>query len=61
MISIFAGPLDDPGSGRDRSRVSPSTLIASAARASPAPIAAAASAPVAPSSRFRILPSGSWC
>src|SRR4051812_42548803 len=46
------------GSGRPRSRSSPSTWIASAARASPAPMAAAASAPVAPSGRSSRVPSG---
>src|SRR2546422_10342972 len=54
------------GSGRARSRSSPSspasgwpTSTASAARASPGPIAAAASAPVAPSSSCSVAPSGS--
>ena len=46
------------GSGRARSCVVPSTLTASAALASPGPIAAAASAPVAPSASSRTLPSG---
>ena len=47
-------------SGRARSRRWPPTLTASAARARPGPIAAARSAPVAPSSRSFRVPSGSW-
>ena len=47
------------GSGAERSRSSPSTVIASAALARPGPIAAAASAPVAPSGSSSGLPSGS--
>src|SRR3954468_5289525 len=45
-------------SGRARSRTSPPTLTASAARASPGPIAAARSAPLAPSASSFWLPSG---
>ena len=45
-------------SGRARSRTSPPTLTASAARASPGPIAAARSAPLAPSASSFFEPSG---
>src|SRR5271167_3120355 len=54
MIAIVAAS----GSGRARSRISPSTLTARAAFASPGPIAAAASWPVAPSASWSGLPSG---
>jgi len=47
------------GSAAERSRVSPSTRIASAAFASPGPIAAAASVPVAPPGSSSGVPSGS--
>src|SRR5215212_11016690 len=45
-------------SGRARSRTSPPTLTASAARASPGPMAAARSAPLAPSGSSFCEPSG---
>src|SRR5918997_2566376 len=47
-------------SGAERSRSSPSTLIPSAARARPSPMARAASAPLAPSGSSSSVPSGRW-
>src|SRR3954451_13013356 len=49
-----------PASGAERSRSSPFPLMASAALASPEPIAAAASAPVAPPPSSSEEPSGSF-
>src|SRR5207302_1068388 len=59
LRSVITSSAAPSGSSRARSRTSPSTLTASAARASPAPMAAAASAPVAPSESSSCVPSGS--
>src|SRR4051794_4034625 len=56
--SVTISTVAPSGSGRARSRTSPSTFTASAARASPAPIDAARSAPVAPSGSSLREPSG---
>ena len=59
VVSLISARLASPSNGRMMSRISPSTLAASAALASPGPIAAATSAGVEPSGISFTDPSGS--